>query len=145
MTTTPILGTPPPELLEALEHQNTRLTEVASLLRGLSQNNVLWSGTVELVGGQHFLPFTVPAAAVAVANPIDSGAVLTIAAGTPQASAPTQGAGVLRLDPGHAAVLPITGSSITLYGPAGELITLAVFSAPQPPSFAGGPTATPGA
>lgn len=142
MTATPILGTPSPEVLEALEHQNTRLTEVASLLRGLSQNSVLWSGTVRLnAEGYAYLPFQVPMAAVSAANPVDSGATLTLAAGTPQSSAPGEGAGVLRLAPGHALTLPLTGVSLTVYGPASTAVTLAVFSAPQQPGWSGGPVA----
>lgn len=135
-----IEGTPSPELVDAIASMNTRMTEVAALLRGLSLNNVLYGGSLRLDANGHAdLEFTVPAAAVAVSNPTDASVTLTVAAGTLQAAAPAPGPGVLFIAPGHAVVLPITGRTLSFYGTPAGAVTVAVFSTPQPPSFSGGP------
>jgi hypothetical protein len=114
------------------------LTEVASLGRGLQLNHVLFSGSVILQGtgvGVSQQDWSVPFAMVAVQCASTSGGV-TVAADTQANQAPTDGVGVFHVGPDAMMCWPITGRVLTIYGTPGDIVDVAVFSKPMPPSAA---------
>lgn len=127
------------DLAVFLAHFERSLSSIVSELRGMTVNDVLDAELVVLdASGIWSRDWSVPFAAVAVAN---GGPALVLASDPPQQSAPT-GPGSHPVGAGAAVVVNITGRTLTLYGTAGTIVGLQVFTRPQPPSFG---TATTGA
>jgi len=122
------------EILTALQQAANTQTETAATLRGLSTNNVLHTALVQLdADGTAELRSSVPAGSIAVAN--HSTHDVTVSAAPKGAGAPTVGHGVHRVGAGKAAVVNLTGTVLTLYGTAGDAVSVQVFSKAQPPAF----------
>lgn len=103
-------------------------------LRGMTVNDVLDCEMVTLdATGIFSRDWTVPFAAVAVAN--TSGNLLTVTSDPPQAAPPSGGAGSHPVGPGAGAVINLTGRALTIYGAAGNVVGLQVFTRPQAPAF----------
>lgn len=127
-------------LLEQLAHlanQTTRQTELLTGLRGLALNDVLWAGTVTLdARGVGTVSNAVPFASFGVWHRGLAGD-LVVVAGTEEGSPPNDGPGVFRdVGPGDALVWPATGSSLTIYGTAGDRVVVALWATLQPPMVA---------
>ena len=102
----------------------------------LHWNEVLTSGTFAFdVNGQIALDWQTDFASVAIQS--SSAQPVTVTAETPQATAPTIGRGVHKIPANKAATVNIRGKALTLYGNAGDLVSIQVFSKPQPPAFGG--------
>lgn len=122
--------------LAELVNETTRQTGLLAELKGLSLNDVLQSGTVLLdANGQAELHSSVPYASVGVWS---YGAEVTVTSATAAADAPAYGLGVIPVPAGAAIVWPLTGTSLTIHGTAGELVLVALWSKPQWPMVANG-------
>lgn len=115
-------------------------SQSARLERQLSQvvNHILWSGTVELdANGQWSsetsrLHFRMPYAAVQVRN---VGNFLVTLTNSPAAeSVPTSGPGVHLVSARTAPTIGLVGTTATLYGTAGERVSLVFYARPQQPT-----------
>jgi hypothetical protein len=133
----------PPAVASALDQLSGRLTELGALVRGLSVNNVLFSGTVVIptAGYAQLDNFTVSMASVAIlaGGTAAGGAVATNA--PPANTAPTSGVGVVPVRPGMFVCAPLTGTTLTIYGQPGDTLFVAVSSRPWPPFAAYAPVA----
>lgn len=78
--------------------------------------------------------WAVPFASVAVANHSSTDPV-TVISGTGQNVPPTSGPGMAYIRALGAAAWNLSGYSLTIYGKAGELVTLSVFTREQPPAW----------
>lgn len=124
------------DLADALRVLAGRVTELNELTRGNIANHVLHSGTV-VVGADGYvsLDFAIPMASVMV-QASDTFGYVTIAAAPPASSPPTSGAGVVAVGPDAMLAVPLTGTVLTVYGTAGDLVYLGVWSRAQPPAGA---------
>ena len=121
------------ELRATLENQSTRLTEIASELRGLSLNSVLLAEMLVLpAGGIVHRDTSTPYASVGAWA---YGQTIIIDSGGEGAAAPGSGIGMLRVPAASAIVWPMVGTGITVYGDPGDEVLLALWSKPQPPRF----------
>lgn len=128
-------------VLAALEG---RLTQAVDSIRGQVINGVLFTGTVTLgADGTYSTSFEVPFGAVAIGN--STGGVLTFANDGPQISAPASGVGVMAVAAGQDSTFSIVGRDLTLYGPAGAVVQLAVYDRPQGAATLAPPASTLGA
>ncbi len=113
-----------------------RTTELVEASRGLALNHVLYSGTILIPAvGYESLEFSVPMAAVMV-NASDSAGDVAAASAPPTDPAPTYGKGVVTVSPGAMLTVPMTGPTLTIYGAAGDLVYVAVWTRAQPPAGA---------
>jgi len=112
-----------------------RLTEVAEYFRGQTLNHTLFSGTVVFDGNgvATFSSFDVPFASVRVDAGSCSTTVVVHAAG-PSDRAPVAGPGVHQVGPGGCETFPLTGNMLTLYGRAGENVSVVVRTRDTTPS-----------
>lgn len=128
------------EIGSALNKLADRLTELGALVRGNSVNNILHSGTVVIGSAGHATldNFTVSMASVFIVAGASAsgGAVATNA--PPTNVAPTSGVGVVPVRPGWAVCAPLVGTTLTIYGNAGDSIYVAVCSRPWPPFASAG-------
>lgn len=105
-------------------------------LHDLHWNDVLISGTFAFdANGQISLDFQVDYACVAIQS--SSAQPVTVTAASPQSAAPATGRGVHKVPANKAATLNIREKALTLYGNAGDLVSLQIFTKPQPPAFGG--------
>lgn len=124
------------DFVEAAKGLSGRMTELAAAVRGLSVNNVLHSGTVQIPAAGHvMLEFQVSMASVMVQASQTAGDI-TIAAATPTSPAPTQGIGVVTIGPDAMLCVPLVGTVLTVYGQLNDLVYVAVSSRPWPPAGA---------
>lgn len=126
---------------EALHDVAQAIREQAGLMatafRELRYSKVLESATWQFnAAGVISRDFQVPYAAVAILSL--STARVTGANATLAAAAPTQGQGVVDVDPHGFGVFNIAGRSLTLYGNPGDSVTITVFATPQAPAAAVG-------
>jgi hypothetical protein len=117
-----------------------RMSHFVAELRGMAANDVL-DVEVATIGpaGTFSRDWTVPYAAVSIIN--FTGGVVTVTSDTPGSAAPT-GPGCHQVGAGAAATINLMGRTLTLYGTVGGLVSLQVFTRPQPPAYgpAGGGT-----
>lgn len=74
-----------------------------------------------------------PYASVTVAN--QGAQPMTVVSGTPGDVAPVNGPGAAVVMAGKAAAWNLAGYTLTIYGTAGDRVTLSVSTAEQPPAF----------
>lgn len=127
-----------PRTFDALVGLHGVLEQIASAV-GRPRNKVLWSGTAQIgpTGVWHHRMATGSLAA-AVNNP--NGTALTLVAGGPGASAPAYGAGVWQVPANGQVSVNAPGpvSDWTLYGAAGQLVTVQLFGDHIAPATGGG-------
>jgi len=119
-----------------------RFTQFVGELRGLLLNDCLRFQTVlfDANGQADMNQFAdVPYAGLAVWN-IGTGAV-TVEAGPPQGLAPLQGIGVMRIPAGGSAGWPSTGTTLSMYGTAGQPVAVALYAKSIQPFASGGGSA----
>ncbi len=124
------------ELLEELRHERTARTEMMAHVKGLITNDLLLVvlDTFDATGIiSHDFP--TPYGCVHVSN--HGTAAVIVSADAPQQGAP-RGRGSARVDVGKGATLDLHGRALTLYGIAGEQVTIQVFSRTWPPFDSGG-------
>jgi len=135
MSSKQMLDTLVAELLEELRHNNATQTQLLGHLRSGIANDLL---LVDLASfdaqGIITRDFPAPYGSVQVTNHSAATSVV-VSADTPQGSAPT-GRGANQIEPKASAVVDLHGKALTLYGTAGERVSLQVFTRPWPP-FAG--------
>lgn len=120
----------------AIEGLATRVTDLAGLTRGLMLNNVIRSELVVLDDdGRAAVNSSVPFASVGIVCFDDA---VTVNAGTLQEDVPTAGIGVIPLPGAAAIVWPLTGSTLSLYGTAGDRVLVTIWEKPQCPMYAPG-------
>jgi hypothetical protein len=123
------------EMRSTLENQSTRLTQLASEIRGLSLNSVLLSELVEIpASGITHRDTSTPYASVGVWA--YSGQV-TVDSGSAGGLAPTAGIGVIVVPSGGGVVWPLVGTTLSIYGTAGDQVLIALWSKPQCPLIMG--------
>jgi hypothetical protein len=117
--------------LQRIERSLAELHTTTKLL--LSQTAVLSAETWPLdANGILTRDWRVPFRSVAVAS--HSADPITVASGDPLQAPPT-GVGVVVIDAMKSSVCNIAGRSLTIYGTAGDLVTIQVFSQTQPPAW----------
>ena len=123
------------ETLEAMRHYAQTTTEFMERLAGQAINNVLevWSGVIPPEG---YLPreYNVAAGAVQVNNLGVLANVMTVSSTSPTTSgtAPS-GTGTFVVAGGTCRTVPLASHNFTVYGTAGDRISIAVFTAgPRP-------------
>lgn len=130
------------ELLQAIRQLSETSTDAASLLRGLSYNNVLESGLALIPsGGILTRSYMVPFGSVAIAN--HGTGDMTVTAAPAAEQAPRQGRGVFLVRAGGSRTVNLAGTALAVYGTAGDALTLQVFSKGQPPFDSAGSTDAP--
>lgn len=118
----------------AMQH---RFTQFIDELRGLVLNDCLRIATIALDdNGQGEISIAVPCAGVAAWN--HGADAMTVTSSPPQEAAPSTGIGVQTIAAGGWAAWPATGTFCTVYGTAGELVTIALYEKPIPPGGSGG-------
>lgn len=118
---------------EVLLRLEGRVSDLAEQLNGMSVNKVLWAGTALLdATGVFSQSFRVPFGAVSVANL--AGGQLTIVNAPPQdpAHPPTSGRGVFLCATGGDGTFTLSGTVLTIYGPANGAVCLEVTADKQP-------------
>lgn len=123
------------ELRTQLENQSTRLTEIASEIRGLSLNHVLWSELITIPSsGSLHRDTSTPYASIGLwAYGTDQ---VTIDSGSEGLGAPAGGIGVI-IVPGKAGIVwPLVGTTVSIYGTADQQLLLTLWSKPQAPLIA---------
>lgn len=127
--------------VDAAELLSGRLTQLASVSRGLALNDVLFSGLRAIpADGRLLLEFQVSMASVVVGATSASTTVVAAAAG-PATTAPPEGPGVMPVRPGWVLGGPMVGNMLTIYGQPGDYVWLVVTTRPLPPIAAVGPSA----
>ena len=114
-------------LTERLEHLHARETETAALLRGLSLNNVLFSGSITIPSsGVWSKDFSVPFAAVG----LYATAALTVTndAGADSAGPGAAGPGICHVPASSFVQRNIAGRTVSIYGAAGTVVDLEVLA-----------------
>jgi hypothetical protein len=113
-------------LAERYESIDRHLTDAVAALRGLSINEILWSGCgVTDANGQWRKEFTVPCASVAVLN--TSAAPLQVVADTP-GDAPGTGAGIHNVAAGKFGRWNLAGRAVQIIGAAGSSFQVEVYA-----------------
>ncbi|MGH3414884.1 MAG: hypothetical protein ACRDVE_18010 [Actinocrinis sp.] len=130
-------------LLDLAKAIETQLETAAVAFRELRHPKVLESGTFRFnAAGVIARDYQVPYSAVVIVS--QSGGKIT-AANQPNAGvAPSEGQGTAIIGPYGAGTYNLTGRSLTLYGTAGDFVTLTTFVTPQPPTAASGQVAIAG-
>jgi hypothetical protein len=124
------------ELLEEIRLQRSQTTSELAKLRSGIVNDVLSSGLVLLdAGGQYTESFFTPFGSLAVANHGTSDVV--VQNGPPGQGAPLRGKGVHRVPAGLERVFNMSATEYTIYGAAGQALSVEVFARPQPPTSGG--------
>lgn len=119
------------ELRATLENQSTRLTQIASEIRGLALNSVLLSELITIpASGVTSRDTSTPYASVGVWSYTTA---VTVDSGSVGAAAPPAGIGVIRVLAGRAVVWPLVGTTLAIYGTPGDQLLLALWSKPQCP------------
>jgi len=123
------------EMRATLENQSTRLTELASEIRGLSLNSVLLSELITIPeSGATHRDFSTPYASVGAwvygVNQV------TLDSGGQQTGAPGAGIGVIVVPSKAGVVWPLVGTTLSIYGTADDLVLIAAWSRPQCPLIA---------
>lgn len=114
--------------LNALVAKTTQLVE---LLEGQALNGVLETATLSFgADGTIQRDYRVPYAAVMVANA--TGQPVSVQAGGRGVAAPGNGSGLFVVRNAVSATIPLVGTSLTLYGPAGAAVSFSVLSRPIP-------------
>lgn len=115
------------ELLAELRASTQRMTEFAELLAGQAVNHTLevWSGVFP-ADGIISRDYSVAAGAIRVRNRSAANTVTVSSAG-PQSSTPT-GLGTAVVPIGAVETVPLASRQVTLYGTAGEAVSLQVFT-----------------
>lgn len=122
-------------LSNALDQWTAQTTAVVAQLAGLSLNSVLRSELVVFdASGYAEMQSAVPYASVGC---IAYGQTVTLSANGHEGTPPTRGIGVIAVPAGKAVVWPLTGTTLGVYGTAGERALVTIWSAPQVPSFGG--------
>jgi hypothetical protein len=120
------------EQLEALRRMHETTTELTAKVAGMQVNSVLQHELVKLdTSGQASRQWHVPMGSAFVAN--YNGSDVTIATGGAGASAPGFGNGIARIPAGTWQVVNLAGPTLTIYGAAGGMVGIQVFSKSQPP------------
>lgn len=120
------------ELADAVHAMRT-MTEEIGKLRSQVVNDVLTSELLTLdATGQASREFRVSCGSAAVAN--HSGHPIVLHGGGPQGAAPGAGRGVHQIPAGVERVVNVAHHVLTLYGEPGALVSLEVFTRPQPPT-----------
>lgn len=111
------------------------LSQITSSIRFLQKRCTLAVETWTLdTTGVLSRDWGVPFLSVAIAN--HGAADMTAVSGPAGNTAVTSGAGVALVKAGRAGCWPLYGNSLTIYGTAGDRLTLAVFTREQPPAWA---------
>jgi hypothetical protein len=122
------------ELVQELKQDRATMTETFERFRSGIVNNVLLSTLATFdAEGRIAFDWHAPYGSVAVAA--HGAGNVTVTNAGPAASAPTGGRGVHLVKGAHAAVINLLGTTLTLYGTAGEQVSLQVFTKPQPPAY----------
>jgi hypothetical protein len=109
-----------------------RFTQLVSTLRGAVVNDVLYSGQVVLdANGVATIDFETPCGSISVGN--HSNAVIVVADGGTQANAPSNGPGVFTVGASAGETINHATREFTIYGTPGAVVTVQVFTRPQPP------------
>ena len=127
-----------PEDVHNLAHVLTsidqRVTMLTSALRAMRDCETLVVETIVIpASGVADRDWQVEYHAVAVTS--QSTQAVTISAAPGQISAPTSGVGVAVLGPNRCGVFNLAGHSLSLYGKAGDVVTIQVLAKPQPPAW----------
>lgn len=124
-----------PDRLDALEHLGGRLTELVAAVHGLVVNDCLSTETLTFpASGVVTRSWSVPFGSVAVTS-LSTLTVTVVAGEDTNGTAPTSGAGVALVAAGKGATYVLSGRALTLYGKAGDSVTVSVFTRPQPPAW----------
>lgn len=121
------------QMLEEMAASRAQLTAIGDRIGQMgARNHVLLVETVALDGaGQASRPFRASAGCVWVSNPGTH--TVTVAPGGAQQQAPTVGVGVTVLPAASHGVVPLDSHQMTLYGTAGDVVSIVVYSAGSSP------------
>lgn len=121
------------ELLDSIRKLDATSTKLIGQLRGGIHNDVLGVELAEFDDdGVITRQYGVPTGSVFVANHGTGNVV--VSSGPQGPAAPGGGKGLGRVPAGSAQVINLASPNLTLYGTAGELVSLQVFTKPQPPT-----------
>lgn len=124
----------PDEVMTAIGGVHDRVTALAAALKEMVISECLTTATLVIGASGHAeFDWTSGFASVALTNL--SADPITITTATLADVAPTTGQGVAVVLPKSGASHNLAGHSLTVYGTAGDVVTLSVFSRPQPPAW----------
>lgn len=123
------------ELADLVHAARTQTQQVARLAAHII-NDVLLTELIKLDGdGMATREFGTAMGSVAVANHSDANSVIVGGTGAVSYDPPDSGPGIALVRASKAQTLNLTGHVLTLWGTAGQLVTVQVFTKPQPPAF----------
>lgn len=118
------------ELLVELRHMAQTQTEWTEQLAGQVINHVLEVRTITFdATGQYPLQWKVAAGSIEVSNPTGNGTVTVSSGGSNSTTAPPTGVGVYQVPGGTCRTVSVASRQVTLYGTAGQSISIQVFTA----------------
>lgn len=124
----------PTEVMTALGGIHDRVSALAAALKELVIAECLTTVTLAIgPAGYAEFDYPVPFASVAITNAGTT--TMTAVGATVTDTAPTVGTGVALVAAGKGAVHNISSRVLTIYGTAGDHLTLSVFARPQPPAW----------
>lgn len=122
------------EVMTSLGTMHDRLSTLTTVLRDMVVHECLTTVTLAFdTEGVATFDWSAGFASVAITN--TSAQSVTVTAATPTDTAPLTGSGVALVPAGKGATYNLAGHALTLYGTAGDRVTLSVFSRPQPPAW----------
>lgn len=123
------------DLVASFQRAHATLTELIAEVRGGAYNNVLVTELAVLdANGIWTKDWSVSFGSLGVAN--HGTHDITVTTGSEQAAAPPNGGpGIAKIKAGAAATVNMTGKAVTIYGTAGDLVSVTVFTKPQPPAW----------
>jgi len=127
------------EMLSAMQAQAQTMTDIAARLEGRMTNNVLQVETFQVPTTDAYKTFDFGVACGAVNVSCPGTNIVTVDAQGPRpgGAAPTTGVGVYRVTAGVSGhrTVPVASRSVTIYGTAGDLISVIFYaSVPTPVS-----------
>lgn len=119
------------ELLQALTALSESSTQLAATVRALTPNGVL-DVFYDVFGADGYLyrTYPVPVGSIAVVN--HGAAAVTYTSEAPTTGAPYRGRGTQKIEGKSALTIPVAGRAFTLWGTAGEAVSVQVFVSLQP-------------
>ncbi|MFD9242725.1 hypothetical protein ACFV0D_12495 [Streptomyces sp. NPDC059556] len=128
------MSRPDPVLTAAVAAIDDRLSQLAAAIKNMVIAECLTTTTLQFnAQGYAEFDYAVRFASVAVTNL--SAAPVTVTTQTPAEAAPVTGTGVAIVPANSGAAYNLSGHSLTLYGTAGDRVTVSVFSRPSTPAW----------
>jgi hypothetical protein len=124
----------PDPVLTAVGAVSDRVSALAAALKDMVIAECLVTTTLQ-IGPQGYGVFDWPVTFASIAVTNTSAQPVTVTTATPADTAPVTGVGVALVPANKGATYNLAGHCLTVYGNAGDRVTLSVFSRPSAPAW----------